>query len=382
MTVFIDNLSSDNGWSKTGSWVDSTYSIANGSITITAGAGGMSTSAYTRTGFDGWNCTITVKTTGSTSGLPQIHLRESASGEFLVCYIDGTDGKLHFGKVNGGVYTEFSSVASSIAASGSYTMTAKVFGNCFYCAVQANDGTGTVFAKLKRINSDISAFTGIFSGVGCSSGTAKYDTIDFRNLTRFVNVVAVGDSNVGADNRLYWPNLIGKLHFNEGVVFENQGVGGKATQWFLDNQATTMDPFVITGDGCDNILAIATGNNDFAVYSLSGAAAYAKQLTLITNAKAIGYRCELATLIPFPYAGDPLTFVTDLNTLIRAGYVTNGYTLCEIHTAFGATNGQYGVTPSNLVNSDQIHYSTSAGHPMAAQTHTKNYVSNYRRAVS
>lgn len=381
MAIYIDTLDSDLGWSKTGSWCDSTYSITGGNIAITAGAGGANTSGYIRNQFDGLNATITVTTTGNITGIPQIHLRESSSGNYLKVYIDPSDASLHMGKVSGGVYTEISSISSAITSSGSFTFTAKVYGNCLYSAVRANDGTETIYKQLKYIDSSISAYKGTSHGIGASSGTVHYSFVDMRTLTSFTNVVCVGDSNVGNDNRYYWPNLLMKKHFFEGFVSENQGVGGKATQWFLDNESTTMTPFIITGDGVRNILSIATGNNDFAVYHLSAASCYAKQLQLITDAKAMGYSCELATLIPFVYTGDPLTFVTDLNTLIRAGYVSNGYTLCEIHNAFGATNGAYGVNPSNLVNSDQIHYSTSTGHPMAAQTHTKTLYKNYRIGV-
>lgn len=382
MSIFIDNLSSDLGWSKTGSWVDSTYSISSGVITLTAGAGGRDTSAWARSDFHGLNASITVKTSGGTSGIPQVHLRESSSGNYLIVYLDPSDASLHIGKVVAGVYTEFDSTASTITSGGTYTFTAKVFGNCLYGGVLANDTTETIFKDLKYISSDVSAFTGTNHGVGVTSGTQKYDTVDMRILESFINIVCVGDSNVGSDNRLYWPNLLLKRHFKEGFVSENQGAGGWSTQDVLDNLSTRVDPFVISGGNCDNILSIATGNNDFAVDHISAATAYSRQLSLIAYAKTLGYRCELATLIPFPYTGDPLTFVTDLNTLIRAGYITYEYSLCEIHDAFGAVDGQYGVNPANLVNADQIHYSTANGHPLAAGVHSASLVKKYRTSVS
>lgn len=381
MSIFLDQFNSDPTWVKVGSWVDSTYSISGGLNTLTAGTN-AATSAWTRSGFEGLNASITVKAGPSTNGIPQIHLRESSSGNYLVVYLNPADNSLHIGKVSSGTYTEFDSVASSITSGGTFTFTAKVYGNCLYGGVQSNDGTGTVFKDLKYISSDVSAYTGTFHGIGVTSGTQKYDWVDMRILTRFTNVLCVGDSNVGADNRLYWPNLLLARHFNEGFVSENQGLSGKATQWFLDHEATTIDPFFITGVGVDNVLSIATGNNDFAVYDLTAAQAYAKQLDLMAYAKPLGWRIELATLIPFPYAGDPLTFVTDLNVLIRAGASIDGFTLCEIHNAFGAVDGVAGTSPSGLTESDLIHYTTASGHPLAAKTHSYSLTSNHRNPVT
>lgn len=384
MAIFLDELNADNGWSKVGSWVDSTYNITGGELTISAGAGGKNTSAWCRTGFNGLNASITVRVTG-TSGIPQIHLRESSSGNYLTVYIDPADGYLHIGKVVGGTYTEFDSILSGIFSGLSYTFTAKVYGNWLYGAVLINDGTEQVFAKLSYIHSDVSSFTGTSHGIGATSGTQRYLWVDMRTLTNLTSIVCVGDSNVGPDSRTKWPNLVQKRHFKEGFTVNNQGVGGKATQWFIDNKATTIDPFFITGVGVDNILSIATGNNDYAVYDLTGAQCYDKQLELITYAKTLGYRCELATLIPWVGAvdpGGPLVFVDALNALIRAGYVTNGYTLCDIHTAFGAVNGQQGTSPSGLTNADTIHYSTDLGHSLAAKTHSYSLSRNYRTSVT
>ena len=380
MAVFIDDFSSDLGWSKVGSWVDSTYAISSGKMTLTAGAGGKNTSAYTRTGFEGLNASITVTTGSPNTGIPQIHLREDSSGNYLVVYIDYNDGTLNIGKVSSGTYTSFASTSSAIISTGAFTFTAKVFGNCLYGAVRSNDGSETIYKQLKYIGSEVSNYKGRFHGIGVTSGTQKYDEIDMRTLDKFTNVVCVGDSNVGADNRLYWPNLLMKRHFKEGFISENQGVSGQDTQYFITNFSTTVTPFVVTGTGVDNVLSIATGNNDFRL-GVSVATTYSRQVSLMTSAKALGYRCELATLIPFVFSGDPLTFVTQLNTSIRDGYVTNGYTLCEIHNAFGAVNGSYGVNPPDLVNSDGIHYTTATGHPLAAAVHSHSLVRNYRNPV-
>lgn len=384
MGVYLDNFNSDTTWNKIGSYVDSSYNVSGGVNTLTAGAG-ADTSAWTKSDFTGLDASITVRVGPAVTGVPQIHFRESSQGNYLVAYLSSSDLSIHIGQVVGGVYTEYDSVTASIVMGGTFTFMAKVFGNCFYAATLIGDGTDNVFKKLKYISSDVSAFTGQKHGYGVTSGTQKYDWVDMRILRNFINVVAVGDSNVGSDNRLFWPNLLQKRHFKEGFVSENQGVSGQDTQYFLDNAATTIDPFVVTGTGVRNILTIATGNNDY-VHGYTAAETYALQLDLIAYAKALGYECELATLIPFVYADvggiTALDFVTDLNTLIRDGAVTHGYTLCEIHNAFGATDGQLGVSPSDLVNGDQIHYSTASGHPLAARTHNYTLTGNHRLPVT
>lgn len=387
MGIFLDECSSDQGWSKVGSWVDSTQSVSSNVLNLTVGAGGRDTSAWRRTGFEGLNASITVRTSGGTANIPQIHFRESSSGNYLIVYIDPADASLHLGKVVAGVYTEFDSVNSSITSGGNFTFKGIVYGNMLYGAVQSNDGSETIFKDLKYISSDVSAFTGIFHGLGVTSSTQKYDWVDMRTLTSLTNVVCVGDSNVGGDNRLYWPNLLIKRHWKEGFVSENQGVGGWSTQDIINAYATKVDPFAVTGAGADNVLIIATGNNDFAVDAISPTTCHTRQLSVITHALTVGYnRFIIPTLIPFPYADrggyTSLQFVDQLNTLIRDGAATEGYTLCEIHNAFGAVDGQLGVSPSTLVNSDQIHYSTASGHPLAAQVHSNNLLRNYRTSVA
>lgn len=386
MGIFLDSLDADNGWSKVGSWVDSTYNITGGINTLTAGAGGANTSAWTRTGFEGLNASITVNITNIAS-TPQIHLRESSSGNYLKVYLDYATGSLNIGKVVAGTYTSLGTIASSINNAGTYTFTAKVYGNCLYGAILAADGTENVFKQLVYIGSDVSAFTGIFHGIGITENTQKYNWIDMRTLTHLTNVVCVGDSNVGADNRLYWPNQMMKRRFKEGFISINQGTGGYSTQAIYDERATRIDPYFITGQGVDNIVSIATGNNDYAVDSMTAAQAYAVQQTLMAYCKTLGYRVELATLIPFPYTQgarptSSLVFVDDLNTLIRAGASVDGFTLCEVHNSFGAVDGQLGTSPSGLTNADAIHYSTATGHVLAAKTHLYTLARNSRLPVT
>lgn len=382
MSVYIDDFNSDLGWSKVGSWVDSTYGISGGINTLTAGAG-ADTSAWCRTGFEGRNASITVNITNIAS-TPQIHLRESSSGNYLKVYLDYATGTINIGKVVSGTYTSLGSIACGINNVGTYTFTAKVFGNCLYGAILSAASPYNVFKQLIYIGSDVSSFTGTKHGIGLTQNTQKFNWVDMRTLERLTNVVCVGDSNVGADNQSFWPNQMMKRRFNEGFISINKGTAGYSTQDIYDERSTRIDPYVI--QGADNIVSIATGNNDYAVESKTAAQAYAVQQTLMTYCKSLGYRIELATLIPFPYTQgarptSSLVFVDDLNTLIRAGASVDGFTLCEIHTAFGATNGQQGTNPSGLTNSDAIHYSTATGHLLAAKTHLLTLARNDRRSV-
>lgn len=386
MAVFLDDFNSDAGWSKVGSWVDSTYSISNGINTFTAGAGGADTSAWTRTGFEGLNASITVNITNIAS-TPQIHLRESSNGNYLKVYLDYATASLNIGKVVAGTYTSLGTIASGVNNAGTYTFTAKVYGNCLYAAILSAAAPYNVSRQLVSIGSDISAFTGTKHGIGLTQNTQKFNWVDMRTLEKLTNVVCVGDSNVGSDNAAYWPNQMMKRRFNEGFISWNQGHPGYSTQDIYDERSTRIDPYFITGQGADNIVSIATGNNDYAVESKTAAQAYAVQQTLMTYCKSLGYRVELATLIPFPYTQgarptSSLVFVDDLNTLIRANPSIDGYTLCEIHTAFGATNGQLGTSPSGLTNSDEIHYSTADGHPLAARTHLYTLARNSRLPIT
>ena len=383
MTVYIDDFNSDLGWSKVGSWVDSTYSISGGINTFTAGAGGADTSAWTRTGFEGLNASITVSITNIAS-TPQIHLRESSSGNYLKVYLDYATSTINIGKVVSGTYTSLGSVACGINNAGTYTFTAKVFGNCLYGAILSAAAPFNVFKQLIYIGSDVSAFTGKSHGIGLTASTQKYNWIDMRTLDSLTNVVCVGDSNVGGDNPAYWPNQMMKRRFNEGFISVNQGTAGYSTQDIYNERATRIAPYFVSG--ADNIVSIATGNNDYAVESKTAAQAYAVQQTLMTYCKSLGYRVELATLIPFPYTQGArpttsLVFVDSLNTLIRANPSVDGFTLCDIHTAFGATNGQLGTSPSGLTNSDEIHYSTATGHLLAAKTHLLTLARNDRKSV-
>ena len=390
MGVFIDHFEKDAGWGKVGSYVDSTYNITGGIDTLTAGAGGVDTSAWCRTGFEGWNASITANITNIAS-TPQIHLRESSQGNYLKVYLDYATGTLNIGKVVGGTYTSLGSIACGINNAGTYTFTAKVFGDCLFAAILSAASPFNVYKQLYYIGSDISAFTGIFGGIGLTVNTQKFNWVDMRTLTRLTNVVCVGDSNVGSDNAAYWPNQMLKRRFNEGFISFNEGTGGYSTQDIYDERATRIAPYFIAG--ADNVVSIATGNNDYAVESKTAAQAYAVQQTLMTYCKSLGYRCELATLIPFPYTQGArpttsLVFVDDLNTLIRAGASVDGFTLCEIHNAFGATDGQLGVNPldvsdtsKSLVNADQIHYTTTLGHPLAAKTHLFTLNKNSRTSI-
>lgn len=379
MSIFLDDFNSDAGWSKVGVWVDSTYSISGGENTLTAGTN-KDTSAWTRTGFEGRNVSITVRAGASVTGTPQIHLREASSGNYLIAYIDPNDGTLNIGKVVAGTYTSLGSVAiSSFSSANTYTFTAKVWENLLFASYLRTQSDGDIGGQIESISSDVNNFTGTGAGIGVTSGTQKYAWIDFRNLETLTNVVCVGDSNVGPDNRLFWPNQMMKRRFTNGFVSRNKGAGGYSTQDVYDDRATKIDPYIVSK--ADNVLSIATGNNDF-VDGLSAAATYVKQQTLMTYAKGLGYRIELATLIPFVYAGDPLAFVTSLNTAIRAGASVDGFTLCEIHNAFGATDGVAGVVPTSLVQADEIHYTTATGQPLATRTHLHVLKRNDRNPVT
>jgi len=285
MSVYLDDFNSDLGWSKVGSWVDSSYSISAGINTLTVGAG-ADTSAWTRTGFSGRNVSITVNVTNIAS-TPQIHLRESSSGNYLVAYLDYNTGTLNIGKVVAGTYTSLGSIFCSINNVGTYTFTAKVFGNCIYAAILSAASPFNVFKQVIYIGSDVSAFTGTGAGIGLTQNTQKFNWIDMRTLERLTNVVCVGDSNVGADNGAYWPNQMMKRRFNEGFISWNKGTAGYSTQDIYDDRAARIDPYVI--QGADNIVSIATGNNDYAVESKTAAQAYAVQQTLMTYCMSLVY---------------------------------------------------------------------------------------------
>jgi hypothetical protein len=376
MSIFLDNFNSDAGWSKVGAWVDSSYSISSGVNTLTAGAS-ADTSAWTRTGFEGRNVSITVRAGASLTGTPQIHLRESSSGNYLVAYVNPSDGTLNIGKVVAGTYTALHApvAITGFSSAGSLTFTAKVWENLLFASVLF--GTGFVDSQIESISADVNGFTGTSHGIGVTSGTQKYDWIDFRSLAYLTNVVCCGDSNVGFSGptsiTTYWPGLMMMRQFRDGFVSRNQGYSGNATSDFVTGKAGRIDPYLVTG--ARNILSIATGNNDYAQDQISAVATYAAQTGLIADCISDGWVCELATLIPFVYADKAGTtailFVTDLNTLIRNGAVANNYTLCEIHDVFGATDGVDGVVPTTLRNADNIHYSAGIGQQMATRTHLR-----------
>lgn len=364
MSIFVDDFSTDNGWVKTGAWVDSAYSIANGVMTITAGAGGAGTSAYTRSGFVSRNASIATRAGASVAGYPQIHLRETSATDYLVVYIDPSNGTFNIGKFVAGVYTSFgSSAIASFAAGNTYTFSGIVFENCLHGVCMRADGN--VDVELESISADVNGFLGTNHGIGLTSTTQKFDWVEMRTLSSMVNVVAVGDSNVGPTHRLMWPEQMTKRRLGDALITRNKGVGGYSTQDVIDNYATFVTPYKVTG--ARNVMIVGTGNNDFAVEAKTAAQAHAKQRDLILLAQAEGWECQLNTLIPFEYAGDPLTFVQDLNTLITSGKVTYNYISADIYTAFGATVGSTAVSPTTLRNADGIHY-TTAGKNLAAKT--------------
>src|SRR3990172_5480686 len=364
MPIFLDDFSADIGWVKTGSWVDSTYNIANGVMTITVGAGGAGTSAYTRSGFISRNAVITVRAGASVAGYPQIHLREASGTDYLVVYIDPSSGTFNIGKVVAGVYTSFgSSAIASFAAGNTYTFSGLVFENCLHGVMMRADGR--VDVELESISADVNNFVGMNHGFGLTSTTQNYDWVEMRTLSSLVNVVAVGDSNVGPANRLMWPEQVVKRRLGGDIIARNKGVGGYSTQDVIDNYAAFVTPFRV--NSARNVMIIGTGNNDFAVEAKTAAQAHAKQRELILLAQAEAWECQLNTLIPFEYAGDPLTFVQDLNTLITGGKATYNYISADIYTAFGATAGSTAVNPTTLRNADGIHY-TTAGKNLAART--------------
>ena len=364
MSIFVDDFNFDNGWVKTGSWVDSAYSIANGVMTITAGVGGAGTSAYTRSDFISRNAVITVRAGVGVAGYPQIHLREASATDYLVVYINPSDGTFNIGKFVAGVYTSFGSTAiNSFNANGTYTFSGMVFENCLHGTMMRGDGS--VDVELESISADVNGFIGMNHGIGLTSTTQKYDWVEMRILNSLVNVVAVGDSNVGPVNRLKWPEQMVKRRIGSDMLVRNKGVGGYSTQDVIDGYASLVTPFRVIG--ARNVMIVGTGNNDFAVETKTAAQAHAKQRELILLAQAEAWECQLNTLIPFEYAGDPLTFVQDLNTLITGGKTTYNYISADIYTAFGATNGSTAINPTTLRNADGIHY-TNSGHNLAAKT--------------
>src|SRR3990167_263714 len=364
MSIFVDDFNFDNGWIKTGSWVDSAYSIANGVLTITAGVGGAGTSAYTRSDFISRNAVITVRAGVGVAGYPQINLREASATDYLVVYINPSDGTFNIGKFVAGVYTSFgSTVINSFNANSTYTFSGMVFENCLHGTMMRGDGS--VDVELESISVDVSGFIGMNHGIGLTSTTQKYDWIEMRILNSLVNVVAVGDSNVGPANRLMWPEQMVKRRLGSDILVRNKGIGGYSTQDVIDNYTDFVTPFRVIG--ARNVMIIGTGNNDFAVEAKTAAQAHAKQRELILLAQAEAWQCQLNTLIPFEYAGDPITFVQDLNTLITGGKTTYNYISADIYTAFGAVVGSTAVSPTTLRNADGIHY-TTAGKSLAAKT--------------
>lgn len=397
MPIFTDTFSSDLGWVKTGnSYVDSTSSITGGVLTLTKGASGYKTSGWTRTGFTGANAVIRVRTSGGTNGSPHIRLRETDQNNFLICQFDRGAGKFAIGEVVSGTYTEIASLSvTNYTASLDYTFGALVFGNCFH-ATFWNEAAGKLL-ELEIIDSSISAFTGTVHGLGLGySGagtTAGFDSVEMRTMSVFDNIVALGNSNVntqaqtdlggGAWSRIYdddngWPFIAQKQRLGSEMIVRGRGVSGVVMSTVTSSLSTTLDPYKITG--ARNIVVLSCGNNNFTNESDTGAACYTEMQTWLAAVKASGWQPAICTNIPFTYTPSAVTFIDDLNTLIRNNATSDGFTLIDLHSAFGCTAGVDAVNPSTLRGGDGIHFSAT-GKVLASKTVLKAISRNERNSI-
>lgn len=400
MPIFLDTFTSDLGWIKTSnSYVDSTSSISGGVLTITKGAGGSTTSAWTRTGFVGSNAVIRVKTSGGTNGSPEIHLRETDQNNFLVCRIDRTAVKFVMGKVVAGVYSEIASLSiTNYTSALNYTFSALVFGNCFHATLW-NEAAGKLL-ELEIISSDISAFTGTKHGLGhgySGAGTnSSFDEVEMRTLDTIDNIVCLGNSNVstqtitdlggGAWSKTYdddngYPLLMQRKRLGSGMIARARGVSGVIMDTVISSLSTTLDPYKITG--ARNIVVLSCGNNNYTTSGDDGATCYADFQTFISTVKTNGWEVAICTIIPFTWESNPqgaVDFVDELNSQIRAGVSVDGFTLVEIWSAFGCDTGIDGVNPSSLRGADGIHYTTE-GKALHSKTTLYSVSRNDRASV-
>lgn len=393
MPTFLDNLNSDLGWVKTGAYGDATAAFSNGAMTLTKGAS-YTTSAYMRSGFFGRNAGIKITTSGGTNGSPEIHLRETDQNNFLVARIDRAAVKFVIGKVVSGTYTEIASLAmANYTTSINYTFWAEVYEDCFRACL-IND-TANRLLELEQIDSSISAFTGTKHGLGLNGTSTAFDSVMMRTYDTLLNVVSVGDSNVGVNTygagslSGSWTgttlptsgtNVMTARRATMGMFSRNRGVAGYSAADILAAKATLIDPYKVTG--ADNLIVISAGNGDYAYEDLTAAQAWVSRQSLMTSLKASGWRIVNCTIIPFSWSpqASTQTFVDTLNATILANTVADGYTSVDVHAAMGCTVGVNAVDPAELREDDNIHF-TIKGRALWAKTVLRSIFNNERTPI-
>ncbi len=372
--IFRDNLNVDSGWKKTGAWVDSTKDILGGSISLSGGTS-YKTKSWTKTGLEGLNVVLTAEYSPSVAQYHQLHVRASASNNFLLCYQN--NGNFYIGKTDPGL-TAFSSVAIiDYDASKTYIMELLVFGDMLMGTLY--DSNGDVNVQLIERSATISGFTGTKTGFGAAT-IATYTRVAGRVLNTYYNIVCFGDSNTSGLKVEDWEayaQQIQKKRKTSDVTAINAGIGGDKVQDLIDRQATDLDPFFTSG--AKNIAMIFIGTNDAS--TLTAAQSWANMQTLITAVKAAGWIVFMCTY-PHSFGNNAkIDFINDLEDLVSTNELAEGYTLVDLYIAFGCADdtGNF-VTPGLQADGDTLHFSPR-GHRLVARECLKQIRNNERIAI-
>lgn len=380
MSIYRDNFSSDSGWQAAAGHVDATKDISGGTMTLTA-VTDYTTSLWTKTGMSGLDAIVVAKLSGAADD-PQIHMRETDEDNFLMAYIDSSEGTFVIADRDTGTLTELdSSAITDFSTSTNYTIAAKVFGNAFHAFLL--DVNGQVIIQLTEVSSTVSDQTGVLHGVG-TAGDVAYQSVDMRIVDEMTTIICLGDSNTDGNNIDYkdeFPQVINAQRIFDNCVAKEAGKAGDNIAECEARVATEVTPFYVSG--YRNVCILQMGTNDRAD-EFTAAQSWTRYQSCIATVKAAGFEAFVGTGFPNTKTDvDNTQWNEDLNADILADEATYGYTAVDIWLAYGGEigNGEPPDISRDWVSQNNPHAS-EYGHLVFAKTYMETVKNNARTLVT
>lgn len=328
--IFSDSFDSiNNDLAGTGANVTSTLMVADGKCTAAAVPGSHGLSGWYNCNSIANNVVISVEATGES---PQIRLRESDNGNMLIVWYDKT-GSLRIDDLSNGILTnrKKAQIPDHDSSIG-YQIVVKLFNNHLSVSMFRDN---LLINALDYTGLAISGMRGTLNSLG-SSTTAEFRNFKSRKITRFINMVCLGDSNthkarnqpaIDPGTGHLYTSLLASRFVMDGFAVSNAGLGGDRT---IDIAARLdADLRARWVAGARNIATLMAGVNDFH----KGATVEDTLMNMGALINAVlndGWELWVMTYPPHrPYSAS----LRHLNNWIKQNADLNGYKVIDIHAA-------------------------------------------------
>lgn len=380
MTTYRDFFSSNSDWAEAAGHVDATQAVSGEVMTITAGTD-YTTSLWSKGAFKASDCIVVVTLDGA-SGDPQVHVRETDEDNFLMAWIDSSEGNFIISKRVSGTLTAFQSQAiPNWDSSKDYTIIVKVFGNALHAILL--DESWRMLLHNIEVSSDVSDQTGRLLGVGAGS-VASYSKYTARSVDQMVNVVCLGDSNTDGNNidaADEFPWVMNARRAFDNSVFVNSGKAGDNIAQCEARVATEVTPYYVNGHR--NVCIMQMGTNDRAD-GFTAVQSQARYQSCIAAVKSPGFEPFVATGFPNTKGdADNTQWNEDLNDWILANEATYGYTAVPIWEDYGGVEGS-GFPPDidRLWVTENNPHASEAGHLIFTNSFLRDVKNELRSAAA